>query len=265
LFSEPTINDYLDNLRWHLAKAATRARVAINQRKSEAAARGVLHSSRTYLTTAEEVRKEFEIGTERALGELKRVARTTKLDKNDLRQSTVQTLENFALEMKALLDVGGLGQRLGSAIEGDKAGFDQHLSFVSRQFDVGFFQPIEPELPQVHNAINVGSMIGSTIQQGSPAATQSVQLTLNVDLARAAIASFEKAVNEADMPSTERNEMIAEVRTINAQLSKAAPSRLIIREAGRSLRSIFEGITAGALTPPVMAVAAALWSALGLG
>ena len=47
-------------------------------------------------------------------GELKRAMRRTKLDRNDLRQATVQTLENFAIEAKAAIGADQF-RRMGSA------------------------------------------------------------------------------------------------------------------------------------------------------
>ena len=172
----------------------------------------------------------------------------------------------IAPQMKGLLDDNGIGPIPGNIINQDKGSFDQHLLFAIRQFDVGFFQPAEPEMPGVHNAIiNVGSMIGSTIQQGSPAATQTTQITLKVDLARTALAELESALSNTNLSHTVRDEMLADVRTIGAQLSKPTPSTSIVHEAGRSLRNVVEGVAAGALTQPFITAPTALWSALGLG
>jgi hypothetical protein len=125
VFREPTINDFLDNLRWHLAKAIARAKGSINQTLSNHASRGILQSSMTYQRIFEEVRKEFEAGIETAFGELRRAARKTKLDRNDLRQTTVQTLENFALEAKAI--IGGNHRHLaGATIDEGLRSLDQH-------------------------------------------------------------------------------------------------------------------------------------------
>jgi hypothetical protein len=48
VFAEPTINDFLDNLRWHLAKAMTRAGESIARIKGDHAGGGILNSSMTY-------------------------------------------------------------------------------------------------------------------------------------------------------------------------------------------------------------------------
>jgi hypothetical protein len=265
VFAEPTINDFLDNLRWHLAGAMSRARAAIAHIKSDHASRGILQSGMTYQRIFAVVREEFEAGIETAFGELKRAARTTKLEPADLRQATLQCLANFMIEAKALIGSAKFRGFPSVTIDENERSLDQHLTFVTRQFDVGFFQPEEPQVPQVHNAINIGAMTGSTIQQGSPGAKQSVQFSLTVESARTALDAFEKAIQGVRIPPDILGEIVADVQTIKAQLSKPAPSMAIVQEAGRSLRAIVEGVAAGLLTSPVIAAAPALWSALGLG
>jgi hypothetical protein len=45
---------------------------------------------------------------------------------------------------------------------------------------------------------------------------------------------------------------------------KPSPSRSILREAGKSLRSVLEGVAGGMLTPAITTAASSLWSAFGL-
>jgi hypothetical protein len=61
-------------------------------RANPSAMKGALQSGATYLRTVQIVQEELEAGIETALGELKRAMRITKLDRNDLRQLTVQAL-----------------------------------------------------------------------------------------------------------------------------------------------------------------------------
>jgi len=68
----------------------------------------------------------------------------------------------------------------------------------------------------------------------------------------------------AGLPAKTADELMTDVRTIRAQLEKPSPSRLIIQEAGKSLRHVVEGIAGGMLTPAMMTAASALWSVLGL-
>ena len=265
MFAEPTINDFLDNLRWHLAEAMTRTTGEIARIKAEQAGRGVLNSGMTYLRTVDTVREGFDVGTRTALGELKRAVRITKLNPNDLRQATVQCLNNFSIEAKSLIRATLIQGIPSATVDQNLASFDQRLSFAMRQFDVGFFEPQEPEVPRVHNAINIGAMTGSTIQQGSPGANQAVEFSLRIEPTRAALAAFETAIHGTSMAPDLLSEIVADVQTIKAQLSKPAPSVSIIQEAGKSLRSVLEGVAGGLLTPAVMAAAPTLWSALGLG
>jgi hypothetical protein len=76
--------------------------------------------------------------------------------------------------------------------------FDDHLKFRLRQFYVGISVLHEPEVPQVSNAINIGSMSNSVVQQGSPGATQNI--TMKVDEAKAAIAAIEATLATAGFP-----------------------------------------------------------------
>jgi hypothetical protein len=135
-----------------------------------------------------------------------------------------------------------------------------------RQFDVGFRDPAEPEVPPLpSNSIIIGNMTGSAIQQGSPGAKQNVEFTLEIQAVDKALTAFESAVAAASLPQAKADELTADVRAIRAQLAKPSPSAIIIQEAGRSLRNVVEGIAGGMLTPGIVAAAAALWSALGLG
>jgi hypothetical protein len=264
MFAEPTINDFRENVRWHLAEAMTRAQGSIAAIKADHASRGILQSGMTYQRIFATVRDEFDAGTRTALGELKRAVRATKLDRDDLRQTTTQCLTDFENQAKALVRANLIRGVPSILVDQNLQSLDQHLTFVTRQFDVGFLDPREPEMPQVHNAINIGAMTGSTIQQGSPDARQTVQFSLVVESAQSALDAFEKAIQGVSVPSAAMVEIVADVQTIKAQLSKPSPSLPIVQEAGKSLRAIVEGVAAGILTSPVIAAAPALWSALGL-
>jgi hypothetical protein len=175
MFAEPTINDFIARIDWHTAKALDRAARAVNDVRGQAALRGAINSSGAVINSFEAVRKEFDSGLEAVLGELKRVIETTALDRDDLRQVAVQRLTNFAAAAKAIAqtpEASGMG--MGEYLSQQFAVMDQHLQFSIRQFDVGFFDAPEPEIPPVGNSITIGTMTGSTIQQGSPGAKQTV-------------------------------------------------------------------------------------------
>jgi hypothetical protein len=265
MFVEPTINDFLDNVRWHLAKAVDRAGRSVGSVTAQLNSKGALNSGRAIIMIFDAVRIEFDAGIDTALGELKRTINRTTLNRADLRQAAVSCLENFAIEMKVLTRADQYRSIAAQAVDERLTAMDRHLAFAIRQFDTGFLDPSEPERPNVNNSINVGTMTGSAIQHGSPGGTQSVQFNLKIDEAKSALAAFESVIKTVQLPKSQLDEVTAELSTITAQLSKPSPSLVIVQEAGRSLRNIVEGIAAGLMTPSALAAAPALWSALGLG
>lgn len=177
MYAEPTIQDFLELIDWHISKALDRATQRVSQVRGEAAGHGRLNSGMTVILSVEAVRKEFDSGVEAVLGELKRVARKTKLDREDLRQNAFRRLENFITAAKAVAQTPEASSFPSNQLDERLAAFDKHLWFAKRQFDVGFLEPAEPEAPPVTNAINIGSMTNSAIQQGSPGAKQTVEFT----------------------------------------------------------------------------------------
>jgi hypothetical protein len=267
MFAEPAINDFIFNIRWHLEKALTNVRNRVGDIGASHAQRGLGMSGVVIAAIFADVQKEFEEGIADALGELKRAIRTTKLDRHELRQAALQCLENFTIGCKAATGADRFRSlpSMGDYIDRRLREFDEVLRFKIRQFDVGFLDPQEPEVPHVSNTINVESMIGSTIQQGSSRATQTVQFTLNIGATGAALSAFEAAIQGVDLSENVRAEIMADIDTIRTQLAKPSPNITIVHEAGKSVRNVLEGIAAGLLTPSISAAALTLWSTIGLG
>jgi hypothetical protein len=269
MFVKPTIDDFQANLRRHLDKATDRAKQAVRQIKSEHAAHGRLNSGSTIIRTYDAVKNEFDAGVNAALGELKRAFLKTKLDHGELWRVTEQCLAQFTAEFNKIIKTKTNRMRGAAAL--NLTPFNDDLSFKVRQFKVGKFDPLEPEVPQESevpqqsNAIEMGSMTGSTIQQGSSNAQQNVRFTLNINSAQMALLNFETAIRKLTLSELTRADINADLHTIRAQLSKSSPSLSIIQECGRTIRNVIEGNTAGVLTPSVIAAGKLLWSALGLG
>jgi hypothetical protein len=209
MFSEPTINDFLDNVKWHLAKAADRAGRAVASTQGLLASKGGLNSGRAIIMIFDAVRTEFDAAIDTVFGELKRTINRTHLNRGDLRQAAVSCLENFAIEMKALTNADQYRSLAAQAVDERLTAMDRHLAFAIRQFDTGFIDPSEPERPNVNNSINIGTMTGSAIQHGSPGATQSIQFNLKIDEARSALAAFESAMQTVQLSRSQSDEVIA--------------------------------------------------------
>jgi hypothetical protein len=218
------------------------------------------------LNSIEASRKEFEAGVETVLGELKRSIKRTTLDRHELRRITAKRLTDFAEKSKAAAHFSGDQALRGTEkhVSEQFVAFDQYLKFALRQFDVGNLDPVEPEVPPVaNNSISVGTMTGSVIQQGSPGASQSGDFKVNVEGVTTALHRFESELGKQSLDEDKMTAVAADVATIKAQLTKPSPSMSILREAGKSLRNIIEGIGAGMLTPEFITVTAALGSVLG--
>ena len=104
MFAEPTINDFVELIDWHIANALKSADRAVNGVRGEFKA-GVFQSGRRIIFSIEAARKEFEAGVEAVLGELKRTIRKNKLDPKDLRQHAGERLLKFANDAKAAAKV----------------------------------------------------------------------------------------------------------------------------------------------------------------
>jgi hypothetical protein len=90
-------------------------------------------------------------------------------------------------------------------------------------------------------------------------------MTLNIEAVTNALTTFESAISMSSLSANTISDLMADVQTIRAQLNKPSPSRSILREASKSLRSVLEGVAGGMLTPAIATAASSLWSALGLG
>jgi len=123
---------------------------------------------------------------------------------------------------------------------------------------------LEAEAAPASNAIHVQDATGVVIQQGVHHATQTAMVTIMPTEVAPALAAFAAAMRPS-FTGADLRDFEADVRTMEAQLEKPKPSATILRECGVSLRSLTEGVVAGALTPPAISAAIALWAALGLG
>ena len=166
MFEQPTIDDFLALIDWHIAKALKAAHQEVNRVRAEFNKGGAFNSGRRIIFSIEAAKKEFDAGIDAVLGELKRTIRKTKLNPKDLRDRAAERLMKFANDAKSAAQVGDV--TMGVDVFGQLRAFDQHLQFALRQFDIGFFEPVEPEVPPMANAITIGTMTGSVIQQESP-------------------------------------------------------------------------------------------------
>jgi hypothetical protein len=114
----------------------------------------------------------------------------------------------------------------------------------------------EPEDPTEHfpagvvNITNIGTMMGSQLQQGTQGSTQKqYTAAINVGELQAFIESFRRLLPELQLDHIQRREAEADLATLDAQASSGKPKTGIVRESLASLRHIIEhalGHAAGA-------------------
>lgn len=201
-----------------------------------------------------------------ALGQLNTVARKATVDRAILRSISEECLRSFLAQVKTKLSPGNQGQQASRDIlMKNLSELDARLDRALHWFDAGLLTVTEPQVPiSMTNAIHVGSMIGSTIQQGSPNSNQNAQISIG-DVG-ASLAEIERLIEQATIEDADRRTLAADIATIRAQLEKPAPSRSIIAEAGASIRSIVENLVASAiLSPQATQAAIAFGRAIGMG
>src|SRR5262249_36563152 len=89
---------------------------------------------------------------------------------------------------------------------------------------------------------------GGVVQLAGPHSTQHQTIIYNSqDFAelRKAIETLEKHIDELKLDEADKSEAVAQVRILTAALSSAEPNQTIIKEAGKSLRNITEGVIGG--------------------
>lgn len=267
MFSKPTLDDYERWIDWHLHNATEETEFAINAVKRRNAAAGAYQSGSTVIGVFKEVQVGFEKGVTAALGELKRAIRTTTLDGTALRNITETRLKGFADEIKAATNSDKLKEFAGDKPVDERiAKIDQHLVFSLRQFDVGFMDPAEPEIPPTtNNHVAIGVMSGGAVQQGTSHLTQTIHNKIDTKRICEALDHFESSIiSSANIPRDYLADLTADIATLRGQLAKTQPSVSILHEAGRSLRNVTEGALGGMLSHPAASSATALWQLLGI-
>ena len=101
----------------------------------------------------------------------------------------------------------------------------------------------QPDIPTKHfmpiNILNIGQMIGSTIQQGTIGSSQTLNTgSKGLDQLRAFIEqlSHSLSLDELNLETDERREINAEVTTVEAQINSPKPKTSILIEGLSSIR-----------------------------
>ena len=112
-------------------------------------------------------------------------------------------------------------------------------------------KPTEHFLPI--NIINIENMNNSAIQQGNVNSTQnSIYNSTKIDELKELIRLLEESLKGIQLQPEEQVELIAEIETLKSQSKSPKPKSIIINESLKTIRTLVEGVAAGAMTPGIM-------------
>lgn len=232
---------------------------AVMALKSKAALANASGNSHVQIGSFEIANDGFDTAIDIALGQFKRITRGEDSNHGLFREATDASLRSFVAKVQeALMPGPGAMPGTGDLLKKRLPELSSYLERALHWYDVGLLEVSEPQVPiSMTNSIHVGgNMIGSAIQQGAEGSSQNTQIATG-DIT-SSLGNLERALSEISIAEAERASLAADVKTIRAQLEKPDPSRTIIVEAGRSIRSIVENIVASAITPQALAALSTL-------
>ena len=120
--------------------------------------------------------------------------------------------------------------------------------------------------PAVVNILQVQSMVGSQIQQGSHGSTQTQSQTITqneVAAIQALVTALQTGLGALGLGAVANAEAEAELQTLKAQLQSSKPKSSIIRESLKTLRNLVEGVASNAVAAGILPLFAPLAALLG--
>lgn len=99
----------------------------------------------------------------------------------------------------------------------------------------------------------IGQMTNSQIQQNTTDSRQSLLIKeLNIDEVEGLIRSLKESIDKLNLQEESKSEIIADIKSIESQLSSPKPKKGIIKEGLRSLRTILEGAVSSTLSSGII-------------
>lgn len=120
--------------------------------------------------------------------------------------------------------------------------------------------------PAVVNVLQVQSMVGSQIQQGSHGSTQTQSQTIaqnELVAIQALVTALQAELGALGLGAEAKAEAEAELQTLEAQLQSSKPKSSIIRESLKTLRNLVEGVASNAVAAGILPRFAPLAALLG--
>ncbi len=260
-----SVEEYSSWLDFVLERQRVTTMKAVMALKSKASLANASGNSRVQIGSLEIANDGLDAAIDIALGQFKRISRAEGLNQSLFREATDASLRSFVAKVQeALMPGTGAMPGTGDLLKKRVPELSLYLERALHWYDVGLLEVTEPQVPiSMTNSIHVGgNVIGSAIQQGAEGSSQNTQIATG-DIT-SSLGDLERALSEISIAEAERASLVADIKTIRAQLEKPNPSRTTIVEAGRSIRSVVENIVASAITPQVLAALSTFTRTLGL-
>src|SRR6202040_3800616 len=101
--------------------------------------------------------------------------------------------------------------------------------------------------------IHIEHMHGSSIQQGSPGATANITFQNNDARLIELLGKIKSSIEQLQLEPDARDELTAEVQTIEAQVASPRPKTSVIAECLHSAKAVIEGAAAKAISSGLVA------------
>ena len=245
-------------LQAHLDEAERMLRLDVRQIVAGAAARGALTSSGTVLAKV----SATDTALQRLVADGLSDAEAVSSSGGD-EAAFYDALSTCLIQLK--LRAGEIVKPTDTSLQGSaRAIFENNIEealnrarLAVRHHQQGFGRARTSANVAIHGSTNV------IVQANSPGSQASI--TFNAASVEKAAVEVEAAIPWAEIDAGLAADLRGELATIRAQLSKRSPGGLVIRESGRTLRSLAENLAASAAYPTVLAAVQMLWVAAGLG
>lgn len=256
-----TVEDFIEWIEYHLNGVEKKTQQEIGSIKAEAARRGMFKSSVAAKQVIQCGKDRMKEAAAKVVGEFQRIKATGALSQDQLLLALSTSTRAFAERLEDIVREAArnsVGKNL-TAYEPSIAEIKEEAEFALKHARTGLMEPPEPPVPpSMANKINIQTMTGGAVQQGTVASTQHVSIAIDTEAARAAIARLEEAIQGDPPDSAALASMRGDIETIKAQITKPEPSQSILLEAWHSLRRIGETATATQIPAAIVSLGRAL-------
>ncbi len=104
--------------------------------------------------------------------------------------------------------------------------------------------PETPSGPFIsYNSIHIEQMIGSNIQQGTTNSTQNIIIQQNdVEMINKLVSRLEEVLENLNLSAVQKQDIIADIGTIKAQISSSKPKKQIVVDSLSSISGILQSL-----------------------